>query len=102
MQASNGEEGLDKAATFQPDLIITDVLMPVMDGFEMTRHLRKLPEFKDTILIASSANLSNCKRQNSLEAGCDDFIPKPIQAEDLLNKIQSYLNWNGFMQQTSK
>jgi signal transduction histidine kinase/DNA-binding response OmpR family regulator len=91
MQASNGEEGLDKAAAFQPDLIITDLLMPVMDGFEMTRHLRKLPKFKDTILIASSANLSNCKQQNSLEAGCDDFISKPIQAQDLLKKIQDYL-----------
>ncbi|NEQ25111.1 MAG: response regulator [Microcoleus sp. SIO2G3] len=91
MQASNGEEGLDKAITFQPDLIITDVLMPVMNGFEMTRHLRKSPKFKDTILIACSANVSNSKQQTSLEAGCDDFIPKPIQAEDLLKKIQHYL-----------
>ncbi|MBW4543416.1 MAG: response regulator [Symplocastrum torsivum CPER-KK1] len=92
MHASNGEEGLDKAKAFQPDLIITDVLMPVMDGFEMTRHLRKLPKFKDTIVIASSANVSNCKQQTSLEAGCNDFIPKPIQAEGLLKKIQSYLD----------
>jgi CheY-like chemotaxis protein len=91
MQASNGQEGLDKALEFQPHLIVTDLVMPVMDGLEMTRRIRNLTNFRDVILIASSASVFSDDRQNSLKAGCNDFVPKPIQAEDLLNKIQNYL-----------
>ncbi|HEY9709794.1 MAG TPA: ATP-binding protein, partial [Oculatellaceae cyanobacterium] len=95
MQASNGREGLDKALQFQPHLIIADLVMPVMDGFEMTRRIRKFPDFKDVIVIASSASVFSFDRQNSREAGCNDFIPKPIQAEELLKKLQIYfkLKW---------
>jgi hypothetical protein len=91
MQAINGQEGLDKAVQFHPDLIIADLGMPVMDGFEMARCLRKLPTFRDVILIASSASVFSLDQQNSRNAGYNDFIPKPIQTEDLLNKIQYYL-----------
>ncbi len=91
IEASNGKEGLEKAIEFHPDLIITDLVMPVMDGFEMTRQLRKLPEFKEKIILASSASVFNFNRQQSWESGCNDFIPKPIQAEELLEKLQNYL-----------
>jgi len=73
-------------------LIITDLVMPVMDGFEMTRRLRQLPAFQDTIIIATSASVFAGDRQKSLEFGCQDFLPKPIQLEDLLDKIQHYFN----------
>ena len=91
MYASNGQEGLDKAVQFQPHLIIADLVMPVMDGFEMAGRLRKLPEFKDVILIASSASVFNFDRQNSPEAGFNDFLPKPFKLEDLIEKMQYLL-----------
>ncbi|MFB8793943.1 MAG: ATP-binding protein [Microcoleus sp.] len=91
MEACNGQEGLDKAAEFQPDLIITDLVMPVMDGFEMSRRLRQSPEFKDIILIASSASVFEFDLQNSQEAGCNEFLAKPIQVEKLLEVLRIYL-----------
>jgi DNA-binding response OmpR family regulator len=67
-----------------------------MDGCEMSRRLRQLPEFHQTPIIAISANAFDVHRQRSIESGCNDFIPKPIQVEVLLDKIQSALNlsWN--------
>lgn len=91
-EATNGQDGLDKAVEFQPDLILADLIMPVMDGFEMMRQLRQLSEFQNTIIIAISANAFEVSRRNSLECGCDDFLSKPVQAEELLEKIKDYLN----------
>ncbi|MBD2043332.1 response regulator [Microcoleus sp. FACHB-672] len=90
-EASNGEEGLEKALQFQPDLIITDLVMPVLDGFEMMRRLRVSPQLKDLVVIVSSASVFAKDQHKSLEAGGNDFIPKPIQAEQLLQKLQKYL-----------
>lgn len=90
-EATDGQEGLDKAAQFQPDLIITDLMMPSMDGFEMIRQLRQLPLLKDTIVIVSSASVFESDRHKSWEAGGDDFLPKPVQADDLLQKLQKHL-----------
>ncbi len=91
MEAENGQEGLEKAEEFQPDLIITDIAMPVMDRLEMTRRLRSQPEFTDTVIIASSASVFNFNRQQSREAGCNDFLPKPVQASELFDQLQHYL-----------
>ncbi len=91
IEASNGQEGLDKAREFQPDLIITDLAMPVMDGLEMTQQLRKLEAFKDVVIIASSASVFSFNRQQTRVAGCNDFLPKPVQAEELLDQLQHYL-----------
>ncbi|GAB4203151.1 MAG: hypothetical protein Fur006_57220 [Coleofasciculaceae cyanobacterium] len=91
-QAVDGQEGLEKAVEWQPDLILVDLVMPVMDGYQMTRQLRQLPEFQDTIIIAISANVFERDRLLSLQAGCNDFLPKPVRAEDLLDKIKHYLN----------
>ncbi|MEG4146398.1 ATP-binding protein [Microcoleus sp. Pol12B5] len=91
MEACNGQEALNKAINFQPDLIITDLVMPVMDGFEMSRRFRKSSEFKDVILIASSASVFEFDRKNSHEAGCNEFLAKPIQVEELLEVLKNYL-----------
>ena len=90
-EAANGQEGIEKATQLKPDLIITNLMMPVMNGLEMTKRLRRLPECKDTRVIASSASVFEIDRQKSREAGCNDFLPKPIQSEELLEKIQSCL-----------
>jgi hypothetical protein len=92
IEAGNGQEGLETAYECQPDLIITDLAMPVMNGFEMTRRLRESPSFRNTIIIASSASVFSFDRQQSREAGCNDFVPKPVQSEELLNQLQNYLD----------
>lgn len=91
IEAEHGQEGLEKAHESQPDLIITDLAMPVMNGWEMTQRLRESEAFKDAIIIASSASVFSLDRQQSLEAGCNDFVPKPVQSEELFNQLQNYL-----------
>jgi PAS domain S-box-containing protein len=91
-EATNGQEGLEKAVECKPDLILVDLVMPVMDGHQMTRQLRQLPAFQDTIIIAISAHAFEADRQQSRESGCNDFLPKPVQSKELLNKIKTYLN----------
>lgn len=91
MEASNGQEGLVKTNEFQPDLIIADLAMPVMSGFEMTRLLRSLETFRHLPIIASSASVSNIDRQQSLAAGYDDFLPKPVSAAELLDQLEHHL-----------
>ncbi|TVU52843.1 MAG: response regulator [Arthrospira sp. PLM2.Bin9] len=87
LEASNGQEGLQKAVEALPDAIITDIIMPIMNGLEMTRQLRKLSEFEKIPIIASSASVFNMNRQNTHDSGCDEFIPKPVQAKELVDKI---------------
>jgi CheY-like chemotaxis protein len=91
LEASHGQDALEKAVEFQPDLIITDLVMPEIDGFEMTKQLRQLPEFQNTIILATSASISELYQQKSLQSGCNDFLPKPIQSEELINKLNKYL-----------
>jgi hypothetical protein len=95
IEASNGKEGLAQAISLEPDLIITDLVMPVMDGLEMTRQLRQIPQWQGKAIVASSASVFNFDRQQSIASGCNDFLPKPVQAEELLNILQNYwtLEW---------
>ncbi len=90
-EASHGEEALNIIPEFQPNLIITDLVMPILDGFEFARQLRQIPEWKNLIVIASSASVLPEDQAQSIEAGCDDFLPKPVEIEKLLIVIQKYL-----------
>ncbi|KYF77803.1 hypothetical protein BE11_39970 [Sorangium cellulosum] len=91
-EASDGQEGLDRIASEAFDLIITDIAMPVLDGWEMMRRVRKMPERAGAILIASSASAFITDQDKSLEAGANDFIPKPLQMDELLEKVQRHLS----------
>jgi len=91
IEANNGQEGLDTAVATHPYFIITDLVMPVMDGFEMLRHLRQLTQFRDTAVIASSASVFEADEFKSVAAGANEFLPKPIETELLLQWIQRYL-----------
>ncbi|BAZ08624.1 integral membrane sensor hybrid histidine kinase [Calothrix sp. NIES-4071] len=92
IEASNGQEGIELSLKEFPDLIITDLAMPVMDGFEFLHKLRLHPKLKNTIVLVSSASVFEIDRYKSIDAGGDDFLPKPVQAETLLELIQKYLN----------
>ncbi|MDY6803651.1 MAG: ATP-binding protein [Cyanobacteriota bacterium] len=89
-EANDGEEALELIATFEPDLVITDLVMPRMDGFELARRLSKFPK-KRPLVIASSASVLEPERIESLDAGCDDFLPKPVDVEQLFLKLERHL-----------
>ncbi|MEG4321805.1 MULTISPECIES: ATP-binding protein [unclassified Microcoleus] len=90
-EADDGQTGLDTALQMRPDLIITDLIMSQMNGLEMTRHLRQLPDFAGTPIIASSASLSQVDMQEAMDAGCNSFFPKPIEFTGLLAELQRHL-----------
>ncbi len=90
-EANNGQEGLEKALSLTPDLIISDLVMPVMDGFKMMRQLRKSPQLQNIILVTSSASVFEIDRHKSIDAGADEFLPKPVQAEVLLEMLRVHL-----------
>ncbi len=94
-EAENGEEGLNQSLVVQPDLIITELLIPILDSWEMVRQLRSLSQLQNTIIIASSASVLTEDQARSLEVGCNDFLQKPINFEQLLAGLQKYfqLEW---------
>ncbi|MCM1982079.1 hybrid sensor histidine kinase/response regulator [Lyngbya confervoides] len=91
LEADQGQAGLAQVERHHPDLIITDLKMPVMDGFEMTQQIRKRAEFEQICIIASSASVFSFDRQQSREAGCNDFLTKPVELSNLLDLLQDYL-----------
>ncbi|MEG4629433.1 PAS domain S-box protein [Microcoleus sp. AR_TQ3_B6] len=90
-EANDGQEGWEKILEVQPDLIVTDLLMPEVDGFELIKRVRESENFKDLMIIVSSASVFETDQYRSLEAGANAFIAKPIQATELLQKLQEYL-----------
>ncbi|NJL42279.1 MAG: response regulator [Pseudanabaena sp. SU_2_4] len=95
IEAVNGLECIQKAQELKPAIILLDLVMPVMDGFEATRQLRQLPEFQSTIIIAISASVFGYDQSTSIDVGCNAFIPKPVHYNTLLDCLQTYsdLEW---------
>jgi len=91
LEATDGLDCLNKALEFKPDVIFMDLVMTVMDGFEATRRLRMLPDFKQVVVIAISASVFDFDKKQSLGVGCDDFLPKPFRFGELLEKLRVYL-----------
>jgi two-component system, cell cycle response regulator DivK len=88
--AADGREAVSSAITTAPDLILMDIMMPVMDGFEATRELRAREEFRSVPIIALTA--MEGARELVLAAGCDDYLPKPIDIRTFLDRIRSWLS----------
>ncbi len=91
IEAVDGQDALEKALAHHPDLILMDLMMPGLTGFEAIRRLRQLPAFNDVIIISISASAFTQTQQESLAAGSDDFLAKPIRLEDLLERLQRHL-----------
>jgi signal transduction histidine kinase/CheY-like chemotaxis protein len=91
-EAEHGQAGLDQMQEVMPDLVITDLAMPVMDGFEMLRQLRATESLKALKVIVSSASVAHLDQQMSLEAGGDDFLTKPVQVNELFKLLGKHLD----------
>lgn len=87
--AKDGEEGLQKAKQYKPDLIILDVMMPIKNGMEVCKILRSLPEFNQTIIIFLTAVNDEFSHVKGLESGGDDFISKPVTPKILVTKVNA-------------
>jgi len=90
-ESANGHDALEKLQTFKADIILVDLIMPVVDGYETVELIRELPDFSDVPIIAISANVFPEDRQKSIEIGCDEFIPKPIDIEHFLQRLAVHL-----------
>ncbi|MDY7023329.1 MAG: response regulator, partial [Cyanobacteriota bacterium] len=87
----NGQEEIELAQKLHPDLILTDLVMPIKTGFEAIQEIRQLPSIQNIPIIAISASLMSDEQDRSRIAGCSDFLPKPINEKNLFNLINKYL-----------
>src|SRR5438874_9978229 len=89
--AVDGEMGIELARTMAPDLILMDMSLPMIDGWEATRRLKADADLKHIPIIALTAHAMATDREKALEAGCDDYDTKPIELPRLLGKIETWL-----------
>jgi two-component system cell cycle response regulator DivK len=90
-QAKDGSEGVQKAAQEKPDLILMDLGMPVMDGWEATRRIKADDALKRIPIIAVTSHAMVGDEIEARKAGCDDYLPKPIDEDLLLQKIKAFI-----------
>jgi two-component system, cell cycle response regulator DivK len=91
IEAENGEEALAAVARQRPDLILMDIQLPILDGYEATRRLKADPTLKDVPIIAVTSYALSGDEGKARAAGCDGFVPKPYSPRQLLAKIREYL-----------
>lgn len=89
--ATDGEQGIGMATTERPDLILMDLTLPVVDGWEATKRIKAQPETQGIPVIALSAHAMAGDREKALAAGCDEFETKPVEMPRLLEKMRALL-----------
>jgi two-component system cell cycle response regulator DivK len=89
--AQDGREGLDKARSEAPDLVLLDMNLPIVDGWTVARTLKDESETRDIPIIALTAHAMAGDREKTLAAGCDDYHAKPVDFSQLVNQIESAL-----------
>ena len=92
LQATDGKEALETALKEKPDLILMDIQLPKMSGLEITRKLREIPAFTHTPIIAVTAYAMKGDKEKAIEAGCDAYLPKPINTRELPGLIAEMLS----------
>jgi len=90
--AVDGQQGVDTAASESPEIILLDMSLPVMDGWEAARRLKADPATRDIPIIALTAHAMSGDRERCLQAGADDYDTKPVDFKRLLGKIETFLN----------
>jgi two-component system cell cycle response regulator DivK len=91
LEAEDGQQGIKVAQEEVPDLILVDINMPDMDGYEVTSRLRQIPELSNIPIIALTAKVLRGDRERSLEAGCDGYIQKPLDVDMLPSQVEAFL-----------
>jgi len=89
--ASDGIETLQKVATFQPDLILLDIMMPKLSGFEVCRRIKENPQTRNIMVLMVTALNELGDIERAVAAGCDDFLSKPINKLELLKRVENML-----------
>ncbi len=95
VMAVNGQEGVEMAETERPDLILMDMGLPVLNGWDATRRVREIEETRTIPVIALTAHAMVGDREKAIEAGCDDHDTKPVDLPRLLGKIEALLGSDG-------
>ncbi|OQY34981.1 MAG: hypothetical protein B6243_05095 [Anaerolineaceae bacterium 4572_5.2] len=89
--ASNGPQGLEIVSTITPDLIIADIMMPEMTGYEFTRRLREMPGMESLPLIIYSARFQPIDKQTALDAGATEYMPKTLTPTEIVSQVKKLL-----------
>jgi two-component system cell cycle response regulator DivK len=91
ISAKQGREGVEKALTEKPQLIIMDIMMPGMDGWEAAKQIRAHPDIKDTPILAATALFRDSDLKNCMDAGCNGYIVKPFTFQELQSKVRELI-----------
>ena len=91
IEAENAQQAMETIESINPNLILMDINMPDMDGYTLTRRLKKIPKLAKVPIIALTANVMRGDKERTLDAGCDDYIQKPIDVDTFSDQIAHYL-----------
>ena len=91
LEAKNATHAIEVVQNEQPDLVLMDINMPDIDGYTLTTQFKSMPNFQSVPIIALTANVMRGDREKTLEAGCDGYIQKPIDVDELPNQIKRFL-----------
>lgn len=94
LEAMDGLSGLEIATQMEPDLILLDINLPEIDGYDLAKRFREIPNLRGTPILAITANVMHGDRERTLEAGCDGYIQKPIDVDQLPEQVRAALNKN--------
>jgi two-component system, cell cycle response regulator DivK len=91
IEAKDAEQALNLLSSKHPDLILMDINMPGVDGYTLTAHIKSLPGFANVPILAITANVMRGDREKTIQAGCDGYIQKPIDIDQLTREIERFL-----------